>query len=72
MIEFIQDCGFDSYLRSKKNKTKQKTLKWKPQAEGYTQGEALSEKQSGLLKGLKFEKPVIRLGMGFCTPTLAP
>lgn len=72
MIEFIQDCGFNSYLRSKKNKTKQKTLKWKPQGEGYTQGEALSEKQSGLLKGLKSEKPVIRLEMGFCTPTFAP
>lgn len=72
MIEFIQDCGFDSYLRSKKTRQIKKTLKWKAQGEGYTQGEALSEKQSGLLKGLKSEKPVTRLGMGFCTPTLAP
>lgn len=69
MVEFIQDCGFDSYLRSKKQTNKKKPLRWKPQGVGYTPGEALSEKHPDCRKS---EKPIIRPGMGFCIPTLAP
>lgn len=79
MVEFTQDRGFDSYLRSKKTKQNKKPWDGSPKKpwDGSPRVQATHKgspkwEASGLPKDLKSEKPIIRLGMGFCIPTLAP